>query len=462
VTRKSLYQKLQNWLDPASKAKAAAATGTAGGVIAPVLSEYLMELQKRQHNLAVDSRPPALLRSALVLRQVCLQVPQGALTAADEKSIELLARIFDFILNEQTIPSDIRVLIGRLQIPLLKVALIDKDFFFNEQHPARRVLETLTRFGLSMDPKGGSDDPLYELIEHLVERVQVEFFQQIELFSELLAGLEGFIAEVAKMLQSALTEPIAESLRHEKFQLAREAAEIDVASRVETGEVAGFVETFLETQWLAVLESAHVNADRRPEALEHARKAMDDLICSLKPSSTLEARKDLVGKLPAILSRLDGWLDVIGSNHEERALFFSRLAERHAAIVRAPLELSSRRQVEMAVNVAQKASNRQMRGRARKMKRKKLDQFVKQVDAIDCGACLEFVGENESKRRLSLAWISPRRTRFILASRRGEEVFALTTDELAQAFRGRNAAIVPITSVVDCALASAFDQIGLT
>lgn len=472
----SFYHKLQNWLAAASKTKGEAGaaldseqagsgclpgTTAATVTIGPELLAYLTKLQRRQHELAIDARPPVLLRSALVLRQVSRVAPQGALTAADEKSIELLARIFDFILTEQSIPAEIRMLIGRLQVPLLKVALIDKDFFFKEQHPARRLIETLAKTGMSLDRENGRNDPLYQVSEQIVERVQLEFDQQLELFSEVVAGLDAFIAEETQLLEGALTELIAEALRREKLQQAHELAEKEVGSRVETGEVAGFVEKFLEQQWIPVLASAYGKAESRPEALEHALKTMDDLIWSLKPRFTLEERKDLVAKLPVILSMMDGWLDERGWDDAERAQFFSKLAERHAAIVRAPLELSSRRQVEMAVNVAQKASNRQMRIQAKKMKRKKLDQFVKQVDTIECGACLEFVRANKLRLQFKVAWISPQRSQFIFADRRGGDAFSLTTDELAQAFRDRSATIVPLTSVIDCALATALDEIGL-
>lgn len=476
MTRKSIYHKLQKWRASASKTKSGAGAGLnskqAGNAclpgtpaemltIGPELLEYLTELQRRQHDLAVDARPPVLLRSALVLRQVSVHAPQGTLTAADERSIELLAKIFDFILTEQTIPVDIKVLIGRLQIPLLKVALIDRDFFFKESHPARHLIETLAKTGISLDLENGRNDPLYQVIEQIVERVQLEFEQQLELFSEVAAGLDAFIAEQAQLLESALIELMADALRREKLQQARGLAEKDVVSRVETGEVAGFVEKFLEQQWIPVLASAHANAERRPEALDHARKTMDDLIWSLKPRFNLEERKDLVTKLPGILSMMDGWLSEGEWDEAERLLFFSKLAERHAAIVRAPLELSSRRQIEMAVNVAQKASNRQMRVQAKKMKQKKINQFVEQVDTIERGAYLEFVRANQLRLQFKLAWVSPQRSQFIFANRRGGDAFSLTTDELAQAFRDRSATIVPFTSVVDCALAKALDEIGL-
>ena len=41
------------------------------------------------------------------------------------------------------IPDAIKALIGRLQIPILKVAILDKKFFSNKTHPTRKLLDSL-------------------------------------------------------------------------------------------------------------------------------------------------------------------------------------------------------------------------------------------------------------------------------------------------------------------------------
>ncbi len=53
--------------------------------------------------------------------------------------------IFDTVFCDQHIPDEIKALIGFLQIPVLKAALIDKGFFFEEAHPARRLIDLLNR-----------------------------------------------------------------------------------------------------------------------------------------------------------------------------------------------------------------------------------------------------------------------------------------------------------------------------
>ena len=418
---------------------------------------YLSDFQRGP--FGAGSGPHVATQGTNVLRQIKSQAPPGALTVGDENTIELLAKIFDFVFSEKSLPSDMRGLIGGLQIPLLKATLIDKDFFFREDHPARRLLDALALSSIAWDQGKGHDDPLYKMIERIVERVQSDFEQQIELFSAAVSDLEGFIAEEEEASEKVLAEPIALAMRQESIQRARDLAEEDVAVRIESGEVAGFVEVFLEAQWTRILTMAHCVSETKPDVLEQTRNVMDDLIWSLKPKTSPEARKKLLTKLPALLSTINAWLNAIKWNEPERITFFSNLADRHAAIIRAPLELSSRRQVEMAVNAAQRASERELSSRARKLEQKRLDHFGHLVNGIERGEWVEFVRADGSKVNFKLAWVSPRRTRFIFTDRHGQGSFSFTDDELAKTFRDQNAAIVPRASMVDRALAAALDEI---
>ena len=55
----------------------------------------------------------------------------------DGDVIDMVGMIFDFILDDNTLPNTVKALIGRLQIPIVKVAILEKGFFANKSHPAR-------------------------------------------------------------------------------------------------------------------------------------------------------------------------------------------------------------------------------------------------------------------------------------------------------------------------------------
>lgn len=477
------YNKVRNWLLSTKNGKTASAgshggedldipdlfapdaegagwnTNTISVKVGPRLFGYLNSLQKQIDQIEAGGKSSGVPQSATILRQVKGQVPEGTLTQIDENTIELLAKIFDYVFLEKDIPPDMKRLIGQLQIPLLKAALIDKKFFIKDDHPARRLIDALASSGVAWDQEKGHDDPLYKMIEQIVARVQKEFDQQVGLFADVVANLESFLAAEDKLSESILAEPIAEAVRQEKIQQARKAAERDIALRIETGEVAGFVEIFLEEQWARILTLAYSVELQKPEVLAKALSVMDDLIWSLKPKNSPEQRKELITKLPSILSLVNAWLNAIKWNEPERVIFFSNLAERHAAIVRVQSELSSRYQIEMAVNIAEKASEHRLNKHARARQEKPRDRFAQLIDTIGEGNWIDFVRNNGSTTKFKLTWISPLRSRFIFTDRQGRDSFSFTADELAQTLREGKASVVMMESVVDRALSAALGDV---
>jgi len=465
----SPYHKLQHWLMAVGKAEIGGDHRRAvprdlpsrigGTTIAPALYGYLSERQKQLPRAGASPDADDIRAGGTILREIKDLAPQGSFSVFDENTLELLARIFDYIYVEQNIPPDFKKLINRLQIPILKAALIDHNFFFRETHPARRLVEHLARSGMVWDQGKGHDDPLYQMAEQIVERVQREFEQQIALFSDVVSDLEAFLELEGQSLETDLSEPIARAMRQERLGQARLSAEEDVARQIATGEVAGFVESFLENQWTRVLTLAHSVKETKPDALVQARKTMDDLIWSVKPKSSPEQRKALVARLPALLSMINAWLNAIKWDEPERVLFFSHLVERHAAMARVQLELSPRRQVELAVNVAQRASERRMSMRVQQTEQQPQDEFARQVNDLVCGQWIAFSRANGERTKFKLAWISPQRGQFILTTRQGHESFSFGAGELAQTLRDHSAEIVSTVSVIDRALAAALDEI---
>lgn len=487
-----LYSKLRNWLSlPGGESGGAGGTGglsrsggpggagampgasgaggsggaglaglEGGAVVHPGLVQYLSGLQQQIAQLQKEVAHSVEVSTA-VLRQIVAQAPAGTLTQSDANAIELLARTFDHLFAEQHIPTAIKKLLEQVQIPLLKAALTDKDFFFSEDHPARRFLDAVAKSSVAFDHQQGQGDPLYKMIEQVVDRVQQEYGQQIGLFDDVVNQLETFLAKEVQASGDALSQAIAEAERQEKISRAKELAEKDVAERTETGEVPGFVEAFLETQWVRVLGLAYSVRETRPDALPNALKTMDDLIWSLKPKTSPEERKELVSKLPALLSMVNAWLNVVKWDGPDRVTFFSTLAQRHATNVRTAVELSPRHQLEISMTVLQRVSERRLNQRAMPQPEKIIDKYVYMVDALEIGTWMEFVNSSGALLKFRLAWTGQQRKRFVFADRQGQQPFSLTFDELAQLLRDQKAVVTTADAAVDRALAAALEEVSV-
>ena len=421
-------------------------------------------LGKVQHGQVDGGRPGQQVNNVVQLPKLKESLPKGSLSRGDEQTIDLLSKIFDTVFQDPSIPGEIRDLIRFLQVPVLKAALLDKEFFFQEAHPARRMIDLLSRMG--WEQRKNPEDPLFQAMQRSVDRVGREFDQEMSVFTDAVSELEASIEAEEAVTETAISAPIAAALKQEKIIEATKSAKTAVAARVGSGDVIAVVETFLENKWTSVLTIAYTVEADKPGAVVNATKTMDDLIWSVKPKITHAQRKEFIIKLAPMLAALNKWLDLIKWQDADRLQFFAQLAEIHASIVRAPIEMSAERQLEVALEVAQQAAKRRLEkeqevAAAPPEPEPTVDDAVLTVESMQRGMWLEFSQPDGSARKVKLAWISPLRTLFIFATSTRQEAFSLSADKLTVALRDQQAKLIELNGVVGMALSQAMSQVAV-
>jgi len=437
---------------------ACATSGVAGAAPAALpLLDLLARLPATATGAGAGAEAPS---GVLYLPQLRASLPQGALSRGDETTLDLLSRVFGSVLQDDGVAPETRELIGHLQLPVLRAALRDRSFFYQEAHPARRLLDLLSQAG--WEQPRGEDDPVYRAMRSSVERVRGQPDPE---FGAALADLEAGLAARDSQEQAALAAPIAQATRREKRAAAERSARRAVALRLAGEQVIPAVSSFLEGRWTAALALAYTIEDSRPGAVDSATRTMEDLIWSVKPKVTQEQRKTLIARLPALLASLNNWLDATRWQDAERLQFFAELAECHASIVRAPIELSPERQLELALEAAQQDALRrvaqeqeeereQARIQAEETQAGADDPAAAVLAGLERGMRLELI-EAHIVRRVRLAWVSPLRTLYIFSGAGRQEAFSLPAVRLAELLREGAIRIVAPEGVVGRILSAA-------
>jgi hypothetical protein len=435
-------------------------SGGAGSAALPVASaQPLIDLLVRAGAAGPEAAP-----GVLVLPGLRASLPQGALSRGDETTLDLLSRVFGSVLQDDGVAPETRELIGHLQLPVLRTALRDRSFFFQESHPARRLLDLLSQVGWeqSLD----EDDPVYRAMRRSVERVRDQVDPE---FAAAVADLEAGLAARDKVEEAAMAAPIAQAMRSEKRAAAERSARRAVALRLAGERLIPAVTDFLEGRWSAALALAYTIEDSRPGAVDNATRTMEDLIWSVKPKATQEQRKALIARLPALLASLNNWLDATRWQDAERLQFFAELAECHASIVRAPIELLPERQLELALEAAQQDALRriayeqaqeqeeereQARLQAEEEQAAASDPAAAALAGLERGMRLE-LHEAHIVRRVRLAWVSPLRTLYIFSGAGRQEAFSLPAARLIDLLREGAMRVVAAEGVVGRILSAA-------
>ena len=252
-------------------------------------------------------------------------------------TIELVAMLFDFIFETKDLPDSIKALIGRLQMPVLRAAMLDGAFFSKKSHPSRLLVNALAHAGIGWSPTMGHEDPLYRKIEAIVHRVLEEFSEDIGLFDELRADLEKFLEEEDKSAEAQIQSSAEEIDQRDRLEIAQSVAHAEVELRLRQHATPTFLADFLRGQWTETLTQRYLHDGETSEGWTSALSTLDDLIWSVQPKRETEERKRLVAMLRNLLKRLQGGLVNIRWEPGGREQFMTNLVEAHAAAVKPSL-----------------------------------------------------------------------------------------------------------------------------
>ena len=255
----------------------------------------------------------------------------------ESMTIEMVAMLFDFIFETKDLPDGIKALLARLQIPVLKAAMLDGAFFAKKTHPARLLVNELAQAGLGWSPVMGQDDPLYKQTERIVHAVLERFSDDLGLFDELRTDLQAFLAREEEAAEANISTSAEEINQRDRRDMAAVVARSEIERRVESHPIPTFLATFLRQHWLGALTHVYVASGDESEAWTSAVTTLEDLVWSVQPKRSTDERKHLVALLPSLLKRLSGGMLSQTWTPDERERFMSNLVEAHAAAVKPSL-----------------------------------------------------------------------------------------------------------------------------
>ncbi|OGT20990.1 MAG: hypothetical protein A2V90_08600, partial [Gammaproteobacteria bacterium RBG_16_57_12] len=278
------------------------------------------------------------LRSNLVdvISQQRGDLESGAINAADSATVDLISMLFDVIFEDEDLPDRAKALIARLQIPLLKVAIIDPKLFEDKAHPARKLLNALTEAGVIAGEGGSGDgDTLYFKMESVVQSILLDFTDDVTLLGRLLEDFNIFLDAERARCKAGEQEKIQAAEARENRVRVQAAIEPAIALRVGDLVLPSKVQAMLDGPWRQVLQTI---GEREKMDSEHWRQALglvEELVWSLSHKETPQERQQTPRRIPMLVRDLRRELETNSDwSKDDTDAFFQNLEAYHLAILR--------------------------------------------------------------------------------------------------------------------------------
>ncbi len=453
-----------------------APTAVVQTVATPELVALLSRIQELQPNspLAQDSSSPSVgqvrgsIREGLRSDEVAVE----AVKQADEDVINLVSMLFDFILDDDDLPTAMKALIGRLQIPLLKVAILDKSFFNAETHPARRLLNALAKAGIGWNSRDPGGDAVYAKIEEVVFRILNEFIDDLSLFAELLEEFTAFYEQQQKREETVDKRTRETEEGKARAELARAMVQQTLNRRLTGRQLPLVVVKLLQDAWRNVLYIHCLKDGTESEPWKQAVKVVDAVIWSVQPQPGADWQTRLKDVAPKLSNSLKKGLAAVNYDSLTTETLLRELMQVHmsmlkgqetptvsvvdatAAVASAPGQVDAKEvstadaaKIESVVLPKEELIQPVSSGLSSD------DPNVLIVSRLNVGSWIEFIDEEKQDRHKLVARIRSV-DKLIFANRRGIKVSEMSGDKLALDMSLGRARLVEEGQFIDRALES--------
>ncbi len=267
----------------------------------------------------------------------------GGAARAQLAVVDVVAGMFDYVVDEERIPDAARPLLWRLQQPAVALALMDDGYLGEEPRSLRRLIENIGAVATVYGDELVAGGELARRLETTVRAVEVVTTalqtrstvistQADKEYSRAARNIEQLIERVMRERKVLEAAPAGRNRRdyarrpgqdHEQEVTARIRKLLE--QRLAETDVPETAREFLLDVWLRHLRTAAMRDGEQSTEFRLALGVVDELLWSLGNRPQRVSKSELARKIPSLLRMLTKGTREIGAREEEHKAFFDEL-----------------------------------------------------------------------------------------------------------------------------------------
>lgn len=396
-------------------------------------------------NIQVDENLVSTLQQTLFeeRQKIFGAVDRRKIPTADSDVIDLVGMLFEYMLKEDQLPNIVKALISRLHTPMLKVAIIDRRFFTQSKHPARRLMNDMIAAGIRWVNDKSIDTGIFPKMRKIVEQLLADFAEDVEVFE--LARIEfGKIAEETRKRSEIVEQRTNEAANgQEKLLAARNRAQQETRSLLSGKALARASCNLLIKLWtdkMIFILLREPEGDQS-EAWHNAASMARKIVASAAPPSNEEERIKREAELEDLQKEIRTALNT--TQHAEKEALLLALFKAQQEVLAPNLdEMPAEQMVETpAAEIGPEVEAEPEK--AVEMMSTEEKAALEKITDLPFGTWFEFRDEATGKKQLAkLSWRSTITQKYMFVDQMGVKSIVISMTDLASALVKGNAEII--------------------
>ena len=421
--------------------------------------EVIKALSTLQRKITSSQKAPESLTAEQIKQELIADISKDhggiidkKVNLLDERSMDFVGMMFSAIATDDTVSEIMTNLIYQLQIPVMKVAMIDRSLFESEAHPARTTVDLLTTAGMGINLK---EDRIYYELEEIVDHILEKFDIDIVTFEKAVDDLENIIKK-----EEQLT---TETERQQQKQILQEHARNIVISQLKMvsceKQIPNDIRPLVLKHWSTLMLNRYIRHGRNSEQWVQSVLLLKLLLKCIQPIKYNSQYKILKENHMALLQAVNDELyttkqdknDIAKQMAELKSYFLQMIDDYGFKVVdgnknniaEEPVDETSADTTEDELEHVKQQTN---------IAREKL---AKLTSSTKPGVWYEiYNGEDKAVRRLKLSVILTDAAKLIFVDRKGVKIIEKDAEEFAKELEENRSRILADHSTFDHALAN--------
>lgn len=263
--------------------------------------DVMNALSNLQSNVAQSSSPINQVDVADFKRSLLADMGSrsgGAVTKqvnqVDEKTIDFIEMLFEAIVDDSSISEAVTNLLLRLQIPVIKIAMLDEDFFTNGDHPCRTTLNLIAHLGRGIYSR---EDDLFIALDQVIESLLNDFDIDIISFEKAALHLENI--EQKEIEKSADTEKQTQKTILQAH--ARDVVLCELQYHLKKQKLPKPAQKLILKHWSTLMFHRYIKFGKNSDEWKEAVSSIIQLIILLQPVESSQAHHKLSTETDPVL-----------------------------------------------------------------------------------------------------------------------------------------------------------------
>lgn len=314
----------------------------------PLLQEVVLLPDSGYQNLPSVDRPVrpvdigsqlsrdtwGIYASAHERSRLLLELKSRVVSVAQAMGLDVVRKLVNQVARDPLLLAPVREAMVALEPALLRMAMAQPRFFNEDQHPARRLIESVAQRAFNYNDEFSPEfERFLQPVQKAFQALNASDKSDPSLFADALDDLRKRWNRQDRQDKTVRAQRLQALRFAEERQALADQISLDLSRHPDVADAPDVILDFLYGTWSLVIASSQLSQTSGQSDADAYRAVVASLLWSVRQDVIVRSPAQVFDLLPDMIQTLHRGLDMLGKTREETRTFFDALMLLHRPVL---------------------------------------------------------------------------------------------------------------------------------